>query len=188
MEMSGETEDQLRNKIVEMKKEILKCKKTKKALIKSEERFRTFAESAPDGIITTDDNGNILFFNKILEKQFRYSNDELTGQNLTILMPDKFRKRYLNELEDYKINGKHRFLDKTIQTTGLKKDGTIFPFEMSLSVWKSDKTTYFSAIIRDTTERKKAEERLQKSEEKYRTIVEKFLKISNEILQEMNKP
>lgn len=186
--MSGETEDLLRNEIVEMKKEILKCKKTKKALIKSEERFRTFAESATDGIVTTDDKGNILFFNKILEKQFGYSNDELTGQNLTILMPDKFRKRYLKELEDYKISGKHRFLDKTIQTTGLKKDDTIFPFEMSLSVWKYDKTTYFSAIIRDISERKKTEERLRKSEEKYRTIVEKFLKTSNEILQEMNKP
>ena len=165
MEMSGDTEDQLRNEIVEMKKEILKCKKTKKALIKSEERFRTFAESATDGIVTTDDKGNILFFNKILKNQFGYSRDELTGKNLTILMPDKFRKRYLKELEDYKISGKHRFLDKTIQTTGLKKDDTIFPFEMSLSVWKYDKTTYFSAIIRDISERKKTEERLRKSEE-----------------------
>ncbi len=59
---------------------------------------------------------------------------------------------------------------------------------MSLSTWKSNETTYFSAIIRDISERKKSEEAVKKSEEKYRYIVEKFLKVSNEILQEMNKP
>ena len=73
--MSNETEDQLRDEIVEMKKEIEKCNKTKIALKRSEERFRTFAESATDGIVTTDDNGNILFFNKVLKTLFGYSTD-----------------------------------------------------------------------------------------------------------------
>ena len=161
--MSGETEDQLRNEIVEMKKEILKCEKIKKALIRSEERFKTVAESATDGIVTTDDNGNILFFNKILKTLFGYSTEELSGKSLTMLMPDKFRKGYLNELKNYKTSGKHNLLGKTVQTTGLRKDGTTFPFEMSLSAWKSNKTTYFSAIIRDITKRKQAEIEIKKS-------------------------
>jgi PAS domain S-box-containing protein len=185
--MSGETEDQCNDELKEMKKEIMECKKTKIALKKSEERFRTFAESATDGIVTTDHNGNILFFNKIFKKLFGYSADELSGKSLTILMPDKFRKGYLNKLENYEVSGKHSLLGKTVQTTGLRKDETTFPFEMSLSAWESDNTTYFSAIIRDITERKKAEEAIKKSEEKYRNIVEKFLKVSNEILLEMNK-
>ncbi|WP_048190322.1 PAS domain S-box protein [Methanobacterium sp. SMA-27] len=161
--MSRETEEQFSDEIIEMKKEIMKCKKTKIALKKSEERFRTFAESATDGIVTTDDNGNILFFNKILKQIFGYSTDELSGKSLTMLMPAKFRKGYLNELENYKSSGKHRLLGKTVQTTGLRKDGKIFPFEMSLSAWKSNKTTYFSAIIRDITERKQAESEIKKS-------------------------
>ena len=186
--MSKETEDQLHDEINEMKKEILKCKKTKKALKKSEERFRTIAETAIDGIVTTDDNGNILYFNKIIKTLFGYSTEELAGKNLTILMPEKFKESYLNGLEEYKTSGKHKLVGKTVQTEGLRKDGTTFPFEMSLATWKSDQTTYFTAIIRDMTERKKAELAVKKSEEKYRYIVEKFLKVSNEILQEMNKP
>lgn len=186
--MSNITEDQLRDEIAEMKKEIERCKATQMALKKSEQRFRTFAESAIDGIVTTDDEGNILFFNKIIKNMFGYSSNELTGKNLTILMPDEFKKHYLMQLKEYKKTGKHKLLGKTVQTTGLKKDGTTFPFEMSLSAWKSDVTTYFSAIIRDISERRKSEEAVKKSEEKYRYIVEKFLKVSNEILREMNKP
>jgi len=186
--MSNETEDKLRDKINEMKKEIEKCIKTKKALKKSEERFRTLAETAMDGIVTTDDNGNILYFNKIIKTLFGYSSEELSGKSLTMLMPEKFKVDYLNGLKEYKESGIHRLVGKTVQTEGLRKDGTKFPFEMSLAAWKSDKITYFTAIIRDMTERNKAEIAVKKSEEKYRYIVEKFLKVSNEILQEMNKP
>ena len=94
---------------------------------------------------------------------FGYSSDELSGNNLTMLMPDKFKNGYLNELKKYKISGKHSLLGKTVQTTGLRKDETTFPFEMSLSAWESENTTYFSSIIRDITERKKAELEIEKS-------------------------
>lgn len=186
--MGKDTVEELRAEILRMKKEIEKCKETKKALKRSEERFRTFAESAIDGIVTTDDNGKILFFNKMLETIFGYSTNELTGENLTILMPEQYRESYIEDMEEYKRTGVHKLLGKTVLTTGLRKDGTTFPFEMSLSAWKAEDTTYFSAIIRDVSERKQAEEDLKKSEEKYRIIVNKFLKVSNEILQEMNKP
>jgi PAS domain S-box-containing protein len=63
----------------------------------------------------------------------------------------------------YQASGKHSLLGRIVQTIGLRKDGTTFPFEMSLSARESDNTTYFSAIIRDITERKKAEESIIKS-------------------------
>lgn len=155
---------------------------------KSEQRFRVIAETATDGIITSDVQGNILFFNKSVKTMFGYSADEMEGKHLTMLMPNRFKAGYIEYLEKFRSSGEHELIGKTVQTTGLKKDGTEFPFEMSLSTWKSGDKTYFSAILRDITERKKAEDKRKKTEEKYRYIVEKFLKVSNEILQEMNKP
>jgi PAS domain S-box-containing protein len=192
--MSKETQE-LRNRIIELESRIqemegslTKCEKMEIALKKSEERFIAFAESATDGIITSDVDGNILFFNKSVKTMFGFSAKELEGKPLTVLMPDRFKEGYLDKLKQYRSGGEHGLIGKTFETTGMKKDSTEFPFEMSLSTWKSGDELYFSAIIRDITERKKAEEERKKTEEKYRYIVEKVLKVSNEILQVMNKP
>jgi PAS domain S-box-containing protein len=136
------------------------------ALQKSEERFRAVAESAVDAIVTTDVTGQIRFFNNSLKTIFGYSKEELTGKLLTILMPERFKSNYLNELERFKESGQHRLIGKTVVTTGLKKDGTEFPFEMSLSSWKSGEKIYFTSIIRDLTEKKKVEKELKESEKR----------------------
>jgi len=173
---------------IESIRDITKTKQDEIALKKSKNRFKAFAETATDGIVTSDVHGNILFFNKSLHSMFGYKTEELHGKSLTMLMPERFHASYLDELERFRTRGEHGLLGKTIETTGLKKDGTEFPFEMSLSAWESGDKTYFSAIMRDITNRKKEEEIRKKTEEKYRIIVGKFLTVSNEILQEMNKP
>ncbi len=146
--------------------EALFRKKTEMTLQKSEERFRAVAESAVDAIVTTDLDGVIRFFNKSLQDIFGYSHDELTGKSLTTLMPERFKGNYLGELENFKKSGYHRLIGKTVKTTGLKKDGTEFPFEMSLASWKSGDNIFFTSIIRDLTEKHKAEEELKWSEER----------------------
>src|SRR5690606_20880317 len=107
--------------------------------------------------ITTDIKGNIKYANKSLKTIFGYSLGELTGKPLPILMPKINRENYLKELKKFNKSGEHRLIGKKVTTTGLKKDGTEFPFEMSLAAWKSGNKTYFTSIIRDITERKKAE-------------------------------
>jgi PAS domain S-box-containing protein len=153
-------------------RDITERKNAEIALQKSEERFRAVAESAIDAIVTTDDNGKIRFFNNSLNTIFGYTKEELTGKPLTILMPKRFQSDYLNELEKFKKSGSHRLIGKTVATTGLKKQGTEFPFEMSLSYWKSGKKIYFTSIIRDLTEKKVAEEALRESERNYRELVD----------------
>jgi PAS domain S-box-containing protein len=147
---------------VETLEDITESKKAEIALQKSEERFRAVAESAVDAVVTTDVNGIIRFFNNSLIRIFGYSKEELTGKSLTILMPKQLRSKYLDELERFKKSGEHRLIGKTVETTGLKKYGAEFPFEMSLSSWKSGQKTFFTSIIRDLTEKKKAEEEIKK--------------------------
>jgi len=151
------------NGAIESIRDITQHKLAKSRLKKSEERFRAVAESAVDAIVTTDDNGNIIFFNNSLTKIFGYTKEDLTRKPLTLLMPERFKKNYLNELQKFKKSGQHRLIGKTVTTTGLKKDKNEFPFEMSLSAWKSEGKTYFTSIIRDLTERKKADEQIKKS-------------------------
>lgn len=157
---------------METLEDITERKKAEIALKKSEERFRAVAESAVDALVTTDINGTIRFFNNSLSKIFGYSKEELTNKPLTNLMPERYKDKYLKELERFKESGEHSLVGKTVVTTGLKRDGTEFPFEMSLSSWKSGEKIFFTSIIRDLTEKDKAEEALRESEEKYRTIIE----------------
>ncbi len=164
-------EDKL-NYLMVIGSDITEQKKADKKFKKSAERFRAVAESAVDAIVTTDDDGNIIFFNDSLMEIFGYDRDEMEGKSLTILMPERFKNNYLNELKKYKFSGKHRLMGKTSTTTGLRSNGTEFPFEMSLAAWKSGKKTYFTSIIRDITERKKYENALLESEKRYRHLFE----------------
>ena len=132
------------------------------ALQKSEGRFRAVAESNVDGIIITDVNGKILFSNHNLETIFGYSKEEIIGKQLTVMIPNRYKKGHLNGLEKLKI-GENSGRGTILETYGLKKDGTELPIEMSLSVYKSGKEIYLSAIIRDVSEREKAEEKIRVS-------------------------
>ena len=157
---------------IESVRDITERKKAEISLKKSAERFRAVAESAIDAIVTTDENGKIIFFNHSLTKIFGYTKEDLTGKPLTILMPIRYHKNYLISLQKFKESGKHRIIGKTVTTIGLKKDKSEFPFEMSLSAWKSEQKIYFTSIIRDLSERQKAEKTLKESETYYRTMFE----------------
>jgi PAS domain S-box-containing protein len=153
--------------------DITDLKNTQKKLEKSVLRFRALAEYALDGIITTDAHGKILYFNNSLLKMFGYSKDELQNSQLTILMPVRYRENFMKSLRKFRSTGEHRLVGRTIETTGLKKYGDEFPFEMSLTKWETDKKIYFTSIIRDITERKVSEKALLDSEEKFRKVFNK---------------
>ncbi|MCC7550006.1 MAG: PAS domain S-box protein, partial [Methanobacterium sp.] len=152
--------------------DITDLKKTQKSLEKNVLRFRALAENAIDGIITTDSQGNILYFNHSLMEIFGYKHKELENTKLTQLMPKRYRKEFLGGLKKFRTTGEHRLAGRTTETTGLKKDGTKFPFEMSLTMWEIDGEIYFTSIIRDITDRKEIEKSLKDSEKKYRTLFE----------------
>lgn len=152
--------------------EALTRKKTELQLIKSEERFRSVTESAADGIVTSNADGEIKYCNPSLEKIFGYSPGELSGKHLTILMPERFRKNYAQASEKFKKSGKHELLGTTINSIGLRKDGTEFPIELALASWESGGKTYFTAIARDITEKEQAKEKVRVSQERLKMAVE----------------
>ena len=138
------------------------------ALMASEERFRSVVESATDGIILADHNGLIVSWNKAAARLFCYTQQEVAGRPLTLLMPARYRAAHERGLERLRSTGETRVIGKTMELHGLRKDGNEFPLELSLATWKTKEETFFSGIIRDITERKRGEESLQQSEERLR--------------------
>jgi PAS domain S-box-containing protein len=146
--------------------DITERKKAEREIKESEEKFRAVSEYAIDAIITTDSKGIITFFNHSLLELFGYSASKLSGKPLSTLIPERHKNGHHKGMKSFK-SGKTYRTGKTSMAIGLKKDGTEFPFEMSVSVWKSGNETYFTAIIRDLTERKKAEDELIKAKDEW---------------------
>lgn len=132
--------------------------------------FRAVAQSSHDAIIIGDQSGTILFWNKGAQEIFGYESEETVGQPLTLLMPERYRLAHQHGLKRYSMTGESSILGDTVELSGLRKSGEEFPLELTLSAWKEEDRLFFSGIIRDISQRKKAEEALRHSEEKYRDI------------------
>lgn len=111
-------------------------------------QFDAFASSINYGIIIGDKKGNIIDFNDAAVEMFGYSDEELVGQPMTILMPERFRARHLVGLTRYNETGKPRILGSTVKIYAQHKDGHEFPIEIALSRWKLDEEEFFTASIR----------------------------------------
>ena len=126
----------------------------------SEEKFRAISQTARDGIISTDDAGKIIYMNDGALRILGYSSEEIIGRHYTILAPERLREGKPLVLEKYLFLKKATQKSKTIELIGLKKDNTEFQVELSLARWKTGKGTFFTAIIRDITDRKRTEKTL----------------------------
>ncbi|MBU3966481.1 MAG: PAS domain-containing sensor histidine kinase, partial [Euryarchaeota archaeon] len=126
-------------------------------LRESEERFRSVAQSANDAIISSDGHGKIVFWNDAAKKIFGYESSEVLGKQITILMREKYREDHNKVMERIRTTGESHIIGKTVELHALRKDGSEFPMEISLSSWKTGEKIFFSAIMRDITERRRNE-------------------------------
>jgi len=124
----------------------------------SELRFRSVVQSAADAIILTDEHAKIIFWNKGAETIFGYREDEMSGSQFESLMPEVYREDHRAGFERFRVTGRSQLVGTTIELEGLRKDGSVLPIELSLASWTSNEGTYFTAIIRDISERKRSEE------------------------------
>lgn len=125
-----------------------------------EERFRVVMETANDAIVTADSRGNITYFNKGAERILGYSAHDAVGQPLTLLMPEQFRGAHRHGFNRFLSTGEAHVVGKTVELVGRRKNGSEVPLELSLASWKIGAETSFTGILRDITERKRAEEEM----------------------------
>ncbi len=117
-------------------------------------------ESSIDGIITANDQGVVESFNPAAERLFGYTEEEALGKPLTILMPARYRETYDKGLERARSGAEFRASGETVELHGLRKNGSEFPLELSISTWQTRKGRVYAGIIRDITRRKHREKQI----------------------------
>ncbi|MER6124158.1 PAS domain S-box protein [Streptomyces sp. NPDC001795] len=126
----------------------------------AEERFRGLLEAAPDAMVIVDDTGTIRLVNAQTEALFGYRREELLGHPVELLVPGRFRTHHTEHRNAYAHNQQVRPMGAGLDLYGLRKDGTEFPVEISLSPLETADGLLVSAAVRDVSERKATEERI----------------------------
>ncbi len=142
------------------------------ALKASEELHRTVTQTASDGIIVSDELGNIQTVNSAGEQILGYPLNELTGQPLTVIMPERFRERHRKGFEQFIQTGKRTIGWSALQIPGRRKNGEEVPLEISYGSFRRDNKLFVTGIFRDISERLKAEQAVRASEHQLQTIAD----------------
>ncbi len=127
----------------------------------SETKFRAMAQTAVDAIICADRGDRIVFWNRAAEHMFGYEEAEILDKPVITLVPEEFRAAHSQGVKRYLETGHAVLMGKPKEVQALRKDGSEFPVELSLATWKTQGEVFFTAIIRDITDRKEMERALE---------------------------
>ncbi len=134
-------------------------------LRRSDEFNKSITRTAPYAIISTDDEGQVLSWNKAAEALFGFEEKEMLGKTLESIVPVQYLKSHIAGLKRLKDGGAPKLLGKTVEISALRKRKEEFPIELGISSWSNDDKRFYTAIIRDISDRKRIESELQKAVE-----------------------
>lgn len=137
-----------------------------KTIRRREAQFRGLLESAPDAVVVTDREGRIVFSNAQTLRLFGYRSSQLVGKPVEMLIPARYRARHVGHRADYAAAARARPMGSGLALHGERSDGTEFPVAVSLSPVETDEGVFIFSDIRDVTEQKEAERKLQELNER----------------------
>jgi len=140
---------------------------------RAEKRFRLAVESAPNAMVMVDRGGRIVLVNGQTQRLFGYSRDELLGQSVELLVPERFRGQHPHDREGYFARPAVRAMGVGRDLHGRRKDGSEFPVEIGLNPIETEEGLLVLSAIVDITERKRANEALRTSEEMFRSAFDR---------------
>src|SRR5262249_60742319 len=120
--------------------------------VRSEQRFASLLESAPDAVVITDSEGKIMLVNAQTESLFGYPRDELLGHEVEILLPETVRNRHVTHRLGHLADPRTRPMGIGLELAGKRKDGSEFPVDISLRAIETGERRRLTAVVRDSPE------------------------------------
>ncbi len=124
-------------------------------------RLESILDNIVDGLITIDERGSVQSYNKACERMFGYEASEVIGQNIKMLMPSPYTENHDQYLQSYRETGRRKIIGIGREVEAKRKDGTVFPIDLSVAEVKIGNQRIFSGIIRDLSERRMQEDQFR---------------------------
>lgn len=153
-----------RQLVLETNRDITTRQDTEQRLREREARLRSILETAPEAIVTIDENGIIGSFSPAAEAMFGWQAPEVVGRNVRLLMPEPYRSAHDGCLERYRRTGERRIIGIGREVEGARRDGSIFPMELAVGEARVDGERFFTSFVRDLTQRKRLEQELRQAQ------------------------
>jgi len=165
-------------------------KRLEQDVIAREAHLKLILETVPDAMIVIDERGSIQSFSAAAERLFGYPSHDAIGQNVNVLMPRPYREHHDGYLERYARTGEKRIIGVGRLVVGQRRDGSTFPMELAVGEMNSAGRRYYTAFVRDLTERQQTEARLQElqSELVHISRLSAMGEMASALAHELNQP